>query len=119
MNISVQAKRLAEFYLLLAVCNTVVVAKKPHRDRMNEAGQLENSRAECSVHVSQADDADGSLTTIASEREPSPSIESGSASMSSTTLVIPASTSTPRRPGNLFFFSGSLLPFVSFRAHRI
>ncbi len=110
----------------MAVCNTVVVAKKPHRDRMNEVGQIELSGVDCSVHVSHtADDGEGSITTIVSEREQSPSIESGSCSMSSTTLMVPpasastplatnhdqSSNVTPKRPGNLSFFSGKLCCF--------
>ena len=124
MHINVQARRLEEFFLLMAVCNTVVVAKKPHRDRMNDVGQMEMSATDCSVHVSQiADDGEGSITTVASEREPSPSIESGSCSISSTTLIVPPSStslpltsaldqsnnSTPKRPSNLSFFSGKRL----------
>ena len=31
-----------EFFFLLAVCNTVIVAKKPHRDTMNANGIITN-----------------------------------------------------------------------------
>lgn len=121
VHVNVQARRLEEFFLLMAVCNTVVVAKKPHRDRMNDVGQIEVSGVDCSVQISHtAEDGDGSITTIVSEREPSPSIESGSGSMSSTTLIVPPSLTstphstnldtsgnlTPKRPSNLSFFSG-------------
>lgn len=128
MHINVQARRLEEFFLLMAVCNTVVVANKPHRDRMNEVGQIEVSGVDCSVQISHtADDGDGSITM--SEREQSPSIESGSCSMSSTTLMVPPSQTstphstshdqssssnlTPKRPGNLFLFSGELTRCMS------
>lgn len=110
----------------MAVCNTVVVAKKPHRDRMmNDDGVPMNqsmvTTVDCSNHNNHAagDDEEGSIITI-SEREPSPSIDSSS--MSSTTLIIPpvlggngcgivsssssVSNVTPKRPGNLFFFTG-------------
>lgn len=125
-HINVQARRLEEFFLLMAVCNTVVVAKKPHRDRMNDVGQIELSGVDCSVHISHAvDDCEGeSITTIISDRGPSPSIESGSVSMSSTTLIVPpdststpshstnildqSTNATPKRPGNLSFFSGEM-----------
>ena len=118
VQINVQARRLEEFFLLMAVCNTVVVAKKPHRDRMNEDGiQVNNSTAiDGTAHMSQAiitgDDDEGSITI--SLREPSPSIDSNS--MSSTTLIIPpaqatstpasSANATPKRPVNLSFFSG-------------
>lgn len=112
-----QARRLEEFFLLMAVCNTVVVAKKPHRDRMNEVGQIELSGVDCSVHIA-VDDGESF-----SDRGQSPSIESGSVSMSSTTLMVPPNLNstphsnnvldqntnvTPKRPGNLSFFSGEL-----------
>ena len=131
-HINVQARRLEEFFLLMAVCNTVVVAKKPHRDRMNDVGQIELSGVDCSVHISHAvDDCEGeSITTIISDRGPSPSMESGSVSMSSTTLIVPPdSTSTPhstsildqntnatpKRPSNLSFFSGEM----SYKIHFV
>ncbi|XP_045030963.1 phospholipid-transporting ATPase VD isoform X1 [Daphnia magna] len=113
-HINVQARRLEEFFLLMAVCNTVVVAKKPHRDRMNEVGQIELSGVDCSVHIA-VDDGESF-----SDRGQSPSIESGSVSMSSTTLMVPPNLNstphsnnvldqntnvTPKRPGNLSFFS--------------
>ena len=90
---------------------------------MNDVGQIELSGVDCSIHISQtANDGDGSITTIISDREPSPSIESGSGSMSSTTLIVPPSSAstplsinsdqcsnvTPKRPGNLSLFSGKI-----------
>ncbi len=33
-----RAQKVQEFFLLLAVCNTVIVAKQPHRDNMNASG---------------------------------------------------------------------------------
>ena len=35
-----QAKQVQEFFLLLAVCNTVIVAKYPHHDHMNASGLI-------------------------------------------------------------------------------
>lgn len=107
----------------MAVCNTVVVAKKPHKDRMlNDDGvQVNRSNVTTAEHSalglqSVADDEEGSIITIMTEREPSPSIDSSS--INSTTLIIPPTASgniivtssagnvTPKRPGNLFFFTG-------------
>ena len=35
---SPQSQNSIDFFLLLAVCNTVIVAKQPHRDTMNASG---------------------------------------------------------------------------------
>ena len=35
-----QARQVQEFFLLLAVCNTVIVAKYPHHDHMNASGLI-------------------------------------------------------------------------------
>merc|ERR1740131_713051 len=37
---SVMADKVREFFTLLAVCNTVIVAKHPHRDTMNASGVI-------------------------------------------------------------------------------
>lgn len=131
---SVQAKRLQEFFLLMAVCNTVVVAKQPHRDRMNDNGVVESgvhivTSSEVGPPPSHSSRADPQLTVdtfllkvfffclalqvdcSVGEPEDSPSI--GSAS-SSGLLVPPAvggspcsSAATPKRPKHLFTFPGS------------
>jgi len=118
-NNNVQARRLEEFFQLMAVCNTVVVAKKPHHDKMNDTGQIENSAVECSVQVTEVADCDA--TVAFEENDPCPSMESVSSSLSSTTLIIPtiltstplatqhineAINLTPKRPGSLFSFPG-------------
>lgn len=46
-----------EFFLLLAVCNTVIVAKSPHRDSMNESGIVPNSAKIQGANVSAAREA--------------------------------------------------------------
>ena len=122
VHINVQARRLEEFFLLMAVCNTVVVAKKPHRDRMNEVGQIENSTvvvggadgSNQAVHIvnqQAVDDSDGSLSVI-SERDSTLSLDPNSMTLivprpvtTSTPSATPGNV-TPKRPGNLFFFSG-------------
>ena len=38
-----QAQQVQDFFLLLAVCNTVIVAKYPHHDHMNASGVICNS----------------------------------------------------------------------------
>ena len=35
-----QAQEVQDFFLLLAVCNTVIVAKHPHHDHMNASGVI-------------------------------------------------------------------------------
>ena len=40
-----------EFFLLLAVCNTVIVAKHPHRDTMNASGLICPSSAVSTARV--------------------------------------------------------------------
>ena len=119
-NNNVQARRLEEFFQLMAVCNTVVVAKKPHHDKMNDTGQIENSTVECSIQINEVTDCDA--TNTFEENDPCPSMESVSSSLSSTTLIIPtiltstplvtqhineAINLTPKRPGNLFSFPGN------------
>ena len=38
LSLSPQSQNSIDFFLLLAVCNTVIVAKQPHRDTMNASG---------------------------------------------------------------------------------
>ena len=40
MKMDAQAQQVQDFFLLLAVCNTVIVAKYPHRDHMNTSGVI-------------------------------------------------------------------------------
>ena len=113
----------------MAVCNTVVVAKKPHHDKMNESGIIENTAAECSVQISLASDADGSISMT--DNDATPSIESTTGSTSSASLLVPLSenapsdaalypvsatssaVTTPKRPRSLFSFPGTYFFFVS------
>lgn len=41
-HLSTHCQRIQDFFLLLAVCNTVVVAKHPHKDQMNSSGLFLN-----------------------------------------------------------------------------
>lgn len=36
-----EAQRIQEFFLVLSICNTVVVSAAPHRDLMNASGMIE------------------------------------------------------------------------------
>lgn len=38
---TIQAQRIQEFFLVLSICNTVVVSATPHRDLMNASGMIE------------------------------------------------------------------------------
>ena len=40
MKLQEEAQQVQEFFLLLAVCNTVIVAKYPHHDHMNASGLI-------------------------------------------------------------------------------
>lgn len=40
---SAQSQKLQEFLLVLAICNTVVVARHPHHDTMNDSGVIESN----------------------------------------------------------------------------
>ncbi|XP_015906001.1 phospholipid-transporting ATPase VA [Parasteatoda tepidariorum] len=41
-HLSTHSQRIQDFFLLLALCNTVVVAKYPHKDQMNSSGLFLN-----------------------------------------------------------------------------
>ncbi|GIY86173.1 probable phospholipid-transporting ATPase VA [Caerostris darwini] len=41
-HLSTHCQKIQDFFLLLAVCNTVVVAKHPHKDQMNSSGLFLN-----------------------------------------------------------------------------
>lgn len=40
-----QAKRIQEFFLVLSICNTVIVSAYPHHDSMNASGMIETPRS--------------------------------------------------------------------------
>ncbi|XP_054718462.1 phospholipid-transporting ATPase VA-like [Uloborus diversus] len=42
-HLNSHSQRIQDFFLLLAVCNTVVVAKHPHKDQMNSSGLFLNT----------------------------------------------------------------------------
>ena len=78
-----QAGLAQDFFLLLAICNTVIVAKHPHRDHMNASGMILNSS-----NVSKEE----TIVSMA-PLQPDPSL-------------------TPKRP-NRFFFNNPLSPIAS------
>lgn len=39
------AERIQEFFLVLSICNTVIVSETPHRDTMNASGMIETPRS--------------------------------------------------------------------------
>lgn len=41
-HFTVHSQRIQEFFLVLAICNTVVVSATPHRDIMNASGMIES-----------------------------------------------------------------------------
>ncbi|XP_076360092.1 phospholipid-transporting ATPase VA isoform X1 [Tachypleus tridentatus] len=43
MSLSTESQRIQDFFLLMAVCNTVVVSKHPHKDQMNSSGLCLNA----------------------------------------------------------------------------
>ncbi|XP_021953805.2 probable phospholipid-transporting ATPase VD isoform X3 [Folsomia candida] len=47
---SEKAEKIREFFLILAICNTVVVAKHPHVDKMNDHGDVEEPDGEVAAH---------------------------------------------------------------------
>lgn len=40
-NFTIHSQRIQEFFLVLSICNTVVVSATPHRDIMNASGMIE------------------------------------------------------------------------------
>ena len=42
---SVLSLQVRDFFLVLVICNTVVVAKQPHRDTMNASGSIRGQHA--------------------------------------------------------------------------
>ncbi|XP_066939381.1 phospholipid-transporting ATPase VD [Macrobrachium rosenbergii] len=48
-------QRVLDFFITLAVCNTVIVAKYPHRDEMNASGTIVPNESANSCDVSEAD----------------------------------------------------------------
>lgn len=50
-NLTTHSQRIQEFFLVLTICNTVVVSAAPHRDMMNASGMIE-SQDEPSPHGS-------------------------------------------------------------------
>lgn len=65
------AQRIQEFFLVLSICNTVVVSATPHRDLMNASGMIE-AQDENSVKLvrptesSNQNVTDGNLLSVAS-----------------------------------------------------
>ena len=97
-----------DFFLLLAVCNTVIVAKHPHKDRMNASGMI------CNVSTASASDFDpapnGSVIGKIYEESATPSEVS---SVQSVAPLQPEPSLTPKRTNNRFFFNNPLSPIAS------
>lgn len=53
-----EAQRIQEFFLVLSICNTVVVSATPHHDMMNASGMIE-SREDSNAKVAKDNDSNG------------------------------------------------------------
>lgn len=58
-----QAQRIQEFFLVLSICNTVIVSATPHHDMMNASGMIE-SREDKNVKVAKENDSNGVVHNI-------------------------------------------------------
>lgn len=56
---SQQAQRIQEFFLVLSICNTVVVSATPHRDMMNASGIVENLDDHNGVRIVKPNESNG------------------------------------------------------------
>ena len=90
-----QAGITQDFFLLMAVCNTVIVAKHPHKDMMNASGMILNS-SELQEKAENTYDAASIATTMTSVSAP----------------LQPEPTLTPKR-STRFFFTNPLSPIAS------
>lgn len=61
LKMSFQAAQTQDFFLLLAICNTVIVAKYPHRDVMNASGLVLSGMGDDKRRSEQSQDQDGSF----------------------------------------------------------
>ena len=97
-----QAGITQDFFLLMAVCNTVIVAKHPHKDMMNASGMICNTSAiDKSEHQTNADsvsncETESIATTVTAVSAP----------------LQPEPTLTPKR-STRFFFTNPLSPIAS------
>lgn len=57
-----QAQRIQEFFLVLSICNTVVVSAGPHRDLMNASGVVE-PHDDLGVRIVKPNDSNGQSHT--------------------------------------------------------
>lgn len=57
------SQRILDFFVTLAACNTVIVAKYPHRDEMNASGMIVPNESANNCSVSEVDNASFNTTT--------------------------------------------------------
>uniref|UniRef100_A0AAG5DWR7 Phospholipid-transporting ATPase n=1 Tax=Anopheles atroparvus TaxID=41427 RepID=A0AAG5DWR7_ANOAO len=64
-------QQIQEFFLVLAICNTVVVSAAPHRDNMNASGVIEMNDSDASVTLVRPAlvESDGGSLPLATERD--------------------------------------------------
>lgn len=61
-SFSQNALRIQEFFLVMSICNTVVVGTAPHHDSMNASGMIEN-HSDNSVQMLKSDETNGDTVT--------------------------------------------------------
>jgi len=128
-NLSPVSVSMQEFFLLLAVCNTVIVAKHEHRDTMNASGVICSAPGTANSTLTRPSRNTSinntTLTTIVgSPSTPAPSSRSGSpspppsivstvsstAGLTNSTSTTPLANSTQRRPRFLDFLPAGTRP---------
>ncbi|KAL5280993.1 ATP10B family protein [Megaselia abdita] len=97
---SPNAQRMQDFLLVMAICNTVVVGSKPHRDMMNASGVIEAQQdGNCSI-------ASTSITSRSSDNTITVNVSNGTPSSISNdryTRLLESRSVTPSPPPNLGF----------------
>lgn len=59
---TIQAQRIQEFFLVLSICNTVIVSATPHHDSMNASGMIEASEDSGSVKMIRSAENNGNAS---------------------------------------------------------
>ena len=101
-----QAGITQDFFLLMAVCNTVIVAKHPHKDIMNASGMICNTSVAEIQGNTKADQADNNSISNCETASIATTVTAVSAPLQ------PEPTLTPKR-SNRFFFTNPLSPIAS------
>lgn len=97
---SPNAQRMQDFLLVMAICNTVVVGSKPHRDIMNASGVIE-AQQDGSYSI-----ASTSITSRSSDNTITVNVSNGTPSSISNdryTRLLESRSVTPSPPPNLGF----------------